>query len=136
MTEAEAFAAIALAAVAADGKIRQDEASALRKVLEHRRLFREMSEQAMGNLSIELMQSLESDGVRGLMDRALLKLSPDLQESALAVAAHLVYSDRWESSSTTWWIRSSCRRAAMVPQSCVRLRSSTATPCAINGSAP
>ena len=32
MTEAEAFAAIALAAVAADGKIRQDEASALRKV--------------------------------------------------------------------------------------------------------
>ena len=35
MTEAEAFAAIALAAVAADGKIRQDEASALRKVLEH-----------------------------------------------------------------------------------------------------
>jgi tellurite resistance protein len=95
MTEAEAFAAIALAAVAADGKIRQDEASALRKVLEHRRLFSEMSEQAMGNLSIELMQSLESDGVRGLMDRALLKLSPDLQESALAVAAHLVYSDRW-----------------------------------------
>ena len=95
MTEAEAFAAIALAAVAADGKIRQDEASALRKVLEHRRLFREMSEQAMGNLSIELMQSLESDGVRGLMDRALLKLSPDLQESALAVSAHLGYSDRW-----------------------------------------
>lgn len=95
MTEAEAFAAIALAAVAADGKIRQDEASALRKVLEHRQLFREMSEQAMGNLSIELMQSLESDGVRGLIDRALLKLSPDLQESALAVAAHLVYADRW-----------------------------------------
>ena len=58
MTEAEAFAAIALA-VAADGKIRQDEASALRKVLEHRRLFREMSEQDMGNLSIELMQSLK-----------------------------------------------------------------------------
>ena len=57
MTEAEAFAAIAPAAVAADGKIRQDEASALRKVLEHRRLFREMSEQDMGNLSIELMQS-------------------------------------------------------------------------------
>ena len=112
MTEAEAFAAIALAAVAADGKIRQDEASALRKVLEHRRLFREMGEQAMDNLSIELMQSLESDGVRGLMDRALLKLSPDLQESALAVA-RLVYSDRWvkpqeKSSLTTWWIRSSC----------------------------
>jgi len=84
-----------LAAIAADGKIRQDEASALRKVLEHRRLFRGMSEQAMGNLSIELMQSLENDGVRGLMDRALLKLSPDLQESALAVAAHLVYADRW-----------------------------------------
>ena len=95
MTEAEAFAAIALAAVAADGKIRLDESSALRKVLEHRRPFREMSEQAMGNLAIKLMKSLESYGVRGLMDRALLKLSPDMQESALAVAAHLVYSDRW-----------------------------------------
>ena len=95
MTEAEAFAAIALAAVAADGKIRLDESSALRKVLEHRRPFREMSEQALCNLAIKLMKSLESYGVRGLMDRALLKLSPDMQESALAVAAHLVYSDRW-----------------------------------------
>tara|TARA_B100001939_G_scaffold310416_1_gene292344 strand:+ start:57 stop:467 length:411 start_codon:yes stop_codon:yes gene_type:complete len=95
MTEAEAFAAIALAAVAADGKIRQDEASALRKALEHRHLFREMDQQVMGCLASDLMGSLERDGVRNLIDRALLKLSPDLQESALAVAANLVYADRW-----------------------------------------
>ena len=41
------------------------------------------------------MQSLESDGVRGLMDFALLKLSPDLQESAAGGGCPPGYSDRW-----------------------------------------
>ena len=44
MNTAEAFAAIALAAVACDGKLGRDEAHALRRQLENRSLYSNCSE--------------------------------------------------------------------------------------------
>ena len=62
MTTPEAFAAIALAAVACDGKLGRDEAHALRCQLEYRSLYNDSSEAAMGELFDRLLQLLREQG--------------------------------------------------------------------------
>ncbi len=94
MTTPEAFAAIALAAVACDGKLGRDEAHALRCQLEYRSLYKNSSEAAMGELFDRLLQLLREQGVQGLISSALPQLNQNQQQSALAVAAHLVHADR------------------------------------------
>jgi hypothetical protein len=98
MTEAEAFAAIALAAVACDGVLGREEAHALRKQLEFRFPYRERSESDMGALFDQLLGLLRSEGVDGLLKQALPALSPLQQETALALASQLVHADRQVSS--------------------------------------
>lgn len=94
MNTAEAFAAIALAAVACDGKLGRDEAHALRRQLENRSLYSNCSEAAMGDLFDRLLSMLREQGVQGLISNAIPELSLRQQQSALAVAAHLVHADR------------------------------------------
>ena len=94
MTTPEAFAAIALAAVACDGKLGRDEAHALRSQLEYRSLYSDCSEVAMGELFDRLLLLLRDQGVQGLIESALPQLNRTQQQSALAVAAHLVHADR------------------------------------------
>ena len=94
MTTQEAFAAIALAAVACDGKLGRDEAHALRCQLEYRSLYTDNSEAAMGELFDRLLLLLRDQGVQGLIASALPQLNARQQQSALAVAAHLVHADR------------------------------------------
>ena len=94
MNVREAFAAIALAAVACDGRLDRDEAHALRSQLENRSIYSGLSEVEMGDLFDALLTLLRSSGVDGLITKAIPVLSPGQQESALAVAAHLVHADR------------------------------------------
>ncbi len=94
MTSAEAFAAVALAAVACDGTLGRDEAHALRCQLENRSLYEGCSEAEMGELFDRLLTLLRERGVSGLIDSAVPALDQRQQESALAVAAHLVHADR------------------------------------------
>ena len=94
MTTQEAFAAIALAAVSCDGKLGRDEAHALRCQLEYRSLYSDSSEAAMGELFDRLLLLLRDQGVDGLIASALPQLNEMQQQSALAVAAHLVHADR------------------------------------------
>ena len=94
MNSAEAFAAIALAAVACDGSLGRDEAHALRAQLEYRTLYSSSSEAEMGDLFDRLLHRLRDQGVNGLVDGALPVLTFSQQQSALAVAAHLAHADR------------------------------------------
>ncbi|MCB4398908.1 hypothetical protein [Synechococcus sp. MU1625] len=94
MTTQEAFAAIALAAVACDGRLGRDEAHALRCQLEYRSLYSDSSDAAMGQLFDRLLLLLRDQGVDGLIASALPQLNARQQQSALAVAAHLVHADR------------------------------------------
>ncbi len=94
MTNREAFAAVALAAVACDGTLGREEAHALRRQLEYRSLYRDSSEAEMGVLFDQLLTIMRGSGVEGLIDQALPKLNVVQKESALAVAAHLVHADR------------------------------------------
>jgi hypothetical protein len=94
MNSAEAFAAIALVAVACDGVVDPLEARLLRAQLDGRHPYRERSEEGMGRLFEALLDQLHSEGWRALISRAIPALSLDQQETALAMAAHLVHGDQ------------------------------------------
>jgi hypothetical protein len=94
MDPAEAFAAIALAAVACDGGLDHGEARSLRGQLEGRHPFSGRSEESMGRLFDGLLDRLRLDGWRLLIGQAIPALSPSQQETALAMAAQLVHCDR------------------------------------------
>ena len=94
MNSAEAFAAIALAAVACDGSLGRNEAHALRTQLEYRSWYSSSTEADMGDLFDRLLHNLRDQGVGGLIEQALPVLSSSQQQSALAVAAHLTHADR------------------------------------------
>jgi hypothetical protein len=93
MTPAEAFAAIALVAVACDGVVDPHEAQLLRSQLDDRHPYVGHSEETMGHLFEGLLDQLHADGWRALMSRAIPVLSPSQQETALAMAAHLTHGD-------------------------------------------
>ena len=103
MNSAEAFAAIALAAVACDGRLGRDEAHALRAQLEYRSVYRSSSDAEMGDLFDQLLHRLRDQGVIGLVDEALPVLSLAQQQSALAVALPTpINSPRRISVLRTW----------------------------------
>jgi hypothetical protein len=94
MNAPEAFAAIALAAVACDGSLTQEEAHHLRGQLETRHPYCQSDEARMGRLFDALLDQLRREGWRSLVAEAIPVLSTPQQETALAMAAQLVHSDR------------------------------------------
>ena len=94
MTESEAFAAIALAAVACDGVLGKDEAHALRRQLEYRTPYKDRSESEMAMLFDQLLKRLREHGSSQLIKDALPQLKAPQKETALAVAVQLVHADR------------------------------------------
>ena len=98
-TAAEAFAAIALAAVACDGELASLEARSLRQQLEFREPYRQLSDQAMGDLLDRLLRLLREQGWQALVNQAAPLLPPEAAETALAVAAALTQADHVESSA-------------------------------------
>lgn len=94
MTPSEAFATVALVAVACDGDLGREEAQALRQQLERRTPYRNTSEAQMAALFDRLLAQLRTEGWRTLLSRALAALNRDQQHTALAMAAHLVHADR------------------------------------------
>lgn len=94
MNTREAFAAVALAAVACDGSLGREEARALRSQLEFRSPYRDLDEQAMGDLFDGLLSRLRQSDWRSLLREAVPALDPAQQETCLAMAAQLVRCDR------------------------------------------
>ena len=96
---AAAFAAIALAAIAADGELSAVEARALRQQLEFRQPFRRFSDQQMGELLDRVLAQLRGSSCEALVKQATPLLSVEQRETALAVAAHLIHADHIETQS-------------------------------------
>ena len=94
MTPAEAFAALALVAVACDGALEREEAHALREQLEARTPYRNLSEATMGAMFDDLLEALRRDGWEGLLQQALPVLTPEQHETGLTMTAQLVQCDR------------------------------------------
>jgi len=113
MNSAEAFAAIALAAVACDGSLGRDEAHALRAQLEYRSLYSSSSEADMGDLFDRLLHRLRDQGVNGLVDEALPVLTLPHQQGAPAVASHLAHADRTVTTEESAFLESLSKQMAL-----------------------
>ena len=113
MTDAEAFASIALAAVACDGTLGREEAHALRRELEYRTPYKDRTEQEMGALFDRLLVTLREQGVNQLVTEALPALSPLQQETALAVAVQLTHADRDVSPAEQVFLNQLCDRLSL-----------------------
>jgi hypothetical protein len=113
MDAPEAFAAICLAAVGCDGQLGREEAQALRTQLEFRSPFRDLGEQAMGDLFDGLLEILRTDGWSALVMGAIPALQPHQRETALALAAQLVRADRIVQPEETAFLQALARQLTL-----------------------
>jgi len=115
-TAAQAFAAVALAAVACDGELATLEARSLRQQLEYRQPFCELGDQAMGALLDNLLQLLRLHGWEALVVQAAPLLNAQQAETALAVAAALTQADHVESSAEVTFLHTLSDALAVEPE--------------------
>lgn len=90
---AESFAAIALAAVAADGYLSEEEAQSIPFILSRMKLFEKYSDDMMRRLFDKLLGKLQREGVGALFVTARDSLPEELRDTAFAIAADLVLAD-------------------------------------------
>jgi tellurite resistance protein len=90
---AESFAAIALAAVASDGYLSDEEAQSIPFILSRMKLFQAYSDDMMRRLFDKLLGKLKRDGVAALFLAAKDSLPENLRETAFAIATDLILAD-------------------------------------------
>jgi tellurite resistance protein len=93
LTKEESFAAVALAAVAADGMITEEEANGLVVSLVRMKLFSGYNSNQMGAMLNKLVQIIKKQGVDELVNMAKESLTKDLRETAFAVDTDLALAD-------------------------------------------
>ncbi|KKI99987.1 tellurite resistance TerB family protein [Prochlorothrix hollandica] len=89
----ESFAAIALAAVASDGYLSDEEAQSIPFILSRMKLFQTYSDDMMRRLFDKLLGRLKRGGVSALFLSAKDSLPEHLRQTAFAVATDLVLAD-------------------------------------------
>ncbi|MEB3163323.1 MAG: tellurite resistance TerB family protein [Prochlorothrix sp.] len=90
---AEAFAAIALTAIAADGYLSDEEAQSLPYVLSRMNLFQGYANAQMERLFDKLLTIMKNQGIAVLLAAAQTALPEKLEQTAFAVATDLILSD-------------------------------------------
>lgn len=93
LSPAEAFACVALVAIAADGYLSEQEGQDMTIALSRMQLFRSYSSDVMHRMFDKLLASLKQYGPSELIALAKTSLPQDLRETAFAVATDLVLSD-------------------------------------------
>ncbi|MEB3202316.1 MAG: tellurite resistance TerB family protein [Synechococcus sp.] len=93
MSAADAFAAVALAAVCWDGVLTMAGSRSLRHALDYRLPFRDFDEAQMLHLLDTLLKQLRDKGAQHLMVDGAAVLNAKQRGSAFAVAAEIMRSD-------------------------------------------
>lgn len=93
LSPAEAFAAVAVAAIAADGYLKTEERQQIVTLLRQVPLFAGYSEQRLAELLEKLFNLLSVKGINPLVAIARESLPAELQETAFRVAVDLVLVD-------------------------------------------
>ncbi len=93
LNPAEAFAALALIAVAADGYITASESKAITTTFSRMQLFSDYSEKKMHAMVDQLLNQIREQGSEALLTAALKKLPTDLRETAFAVVTDITLAD-------------------------------------------
>ncbi|MDJ0516637.1 MAG: tellurite resistance TerB family protein [Trichodesmium sp. MO_231.B1] len=90
---AEAFAAIALIAVAADGIITESEKQGISNIFSRMELFSNYSEERKREMLDRLLGMIKNKEIKPLFDAAVAKLPKELRETVFAVSTDLVLVD-------------------------------------------
>ncbi len=90
---AEAFAAIALIAVAADDVITTSESQALTLLFSRMELFSKYSADSLREMTDKLLGIIKNKDIKPLFDAAVAAVPKDLKETLFAVTTDLVLSD-------------------------------------------
>lgn len=93
LNEAEGFAGIALCAVAADGRITEEEAISLGMNLMNRKLYQGYSDKEMRAVFNKLVSIVNDEGVNALIDKSAAVISQELKPTAFAVTTELLLAD-------------------------------------------
>lgn len=93
LSPAEAYAAIALSAIASDGYLTDAEVHVLLNTLKRMPLFRHYSDDVMWQMFAKLFGIIRREGVGTLFNSAKQVLPGEFRESAFAVATDLVLVD-------------------------------------------
>ncbi len=93
LTPAEAFAAIALTAVAADGMITDSESQIIKTTFKRMELFKGYTAESKTEMIQRLLEQIQGKGYEAIMQSAIAKLPENLKETAFAVATDIVLSD-------------------------------------------
>ena len=94
LTVQEAFAAILLGAVNADGNVSSDEGTRVYQVLKSMNLYLGLSPEALQVIVGTMMERIEYQGVAAVVARAAKAIPQELRTTVFANAADLVLSDR------------------------------------------
>ncbi|MGA7932181.1 MAG: tellurite resistance TerB family protein [Kovacikia sp.] len=90
---AEAFAAIALVAIASDGHFSEEEIDLINTSLRRMQLFKSYPVDVLRRMYDKLFGILRRNGINSLLDTAKSALPYDLREPAFAIATDLILSD-------------------------------------------
>ncbi|MEC4891877.1 MAG: tellurite resistance TerB family protein [Oscillatoria sp. PMC 1051.18] len=115
---AEAFVAIVLIVVAADGYLAQDEIILLNTVLRRMQMFRSYSGDVMQRMFDKLSGILRREGSEVLFNAAIASLPHDLYDTTFAIATDLVLADG-NVSKEEEALLGSLSRALSIPQATV-----------------
>jgi tellurite resistance protein len=93
LTKEESFAAVALAAIAADGAITEEEAQGLVVGLARMKLYSGHNTNQMGAMLNKLINIIKKQGLDAVLSMSRESLPQDLKETAFAVATDLALAD-------------------------------------------
>lgn len=93
LNKQEAFAAIMLAIIAADGDISDEEVEDFGARVNRMQLFNNMSGRQFPDMINKLFRILKKSGVSELINKAVPALTPDLRETVFVVAVDMIFSD-------------------------------------------
>lgn len=93
LTEHEAFAAVVVGAVAADGNISDEEVAGANAIFARMKLYSDMPSDRFRKMIDRVFRLLKQNGAQGILPLAAPRLSAQLKETAFAVAADLVLAD-------------------------------------------
>jgi tellurite resistance protein len=93
LSPAEAFAAIALTAVAADGYITGSETQIINTTLSRMQLFSQYSEEEKRSMIDRLFCQIQEQGYDMLMAAAIAQLPGNLKETVFAIATDITLAD-------------------------------------------
>ncbi len=93
LTPAEAFAAIALTAVAADGYITESETQIISNTVSRMQLFSQYSNDEKRSMIDRLFCQIKEQGYDRLMESAIAQLPADLKETVFAIATDITLAD-------------------------------------------